>query len=100
MAQFGSMRKSLTLRISAEHLQDYMDRKLSSAQIARLYGVKSIYVTRTLPKRPKVEPPEKSQKARLRSVRMEYRDHLAKQVLSKTLKPAEVAAKAHVSLRT
>jgi Fic family protein len=91
------MRANLLSRLSQQHLQDFLSRRLSTKEIAKLYEVKPAYAVRTLPKRP---AKESLNKALLKETRTEYRLMLAEQVDSGRLTIKEMAAIAHCSLAT
>lgn len=94
-------RKSLIERITPEHLAAYNDRSLSTRQIAEIYGLTPEYVVRTLPKREirNKQADILASQRRLRAVRMEFRDSLARQVVAKTITVEEAAKKAHCTVR-
>lgn len=91
-------RLSLAKRISPRDLQDYLQRRLSCADIARMYGTQPKYVSEALPKRPYSN--RLAYKRQLRATRKEFRDNLAKQVDAGTMTVKEAAAQAFCSERT
>ena len=95
-----SKHKCLVARITPEHLADYLSRRLSSAQIARIYSVRPACVNRTLPKRPPRDKVNPKEKALLRSARNDYRNRLALGVISGLHTAEDAAETAHCSIRT
>lgn len=85
-------------RISAMDLRDYVNRRLTTKDIANMYGVSPVYVTRVLPKR--AYSNQKVYKAQLRATREEYRNGLAQQVIDKKMAVEEAARCAGCSVRT
>ncbi len=95
-----SKSKCLVARISPAHLTDYLERRLTSNQIARLYSVKPACVNRTLPKRAPRDKVNPREKAALRTARNEYRDRLAQGIINGTHTAEEASETAHCSIRT
>lgn len=93
-------RRSLLERITAEDMDLYLKRALSTADISTRYNVSMPYVARTLPKRAKRAPAEKVSKIDLRKGRWGYRDTLAKRVRNGEMTAKEAAQTAHCSERT
>lgn len=95
------MRKALAERIDPAHLEAYHNRSLSTKELAKLYGLTSAYVVRTLPKRPiknkKVDIFEGQR--HLRALRKEFRDGLAAKVIDKQMTVEEAAKTAHCTVR-
>lgn len=86
----------LLTRISKEDLADYLSWRLSSKEIAKLYDTKATYVTRTLPKRPPKEYPDKRA---LKKLRKEYRLTLAAKIDKGQLTAKDAADQAFCSVR-
>lgn len=93
-----SKRVNLLKRITPRDLTDYINRRLTSADIAKMYSVSRVYVTRNLPKRAYTN--QKEYKQKLRDTRREYRDQLARQIQAKQFTVEEAAKTAGCSTRT
>lgn len=96
--QLPLTRRKLSERISELDLRDYIIRRLSTKDIAKMYGVTPSYVTRSLP--PRAYKNQKVYKSGLRKAREEYRNSLASRVDKKELTIKAAAKQAGCSVRT
>lgn len=93
------MRIALIKRVTPEHLQDYLDRRLSAKDLACLYETKPQYVRKALPPRPK-RAEDRLKKPELVRARREYRGLLAGKVDKGELTIEEAAKQAFCTVRT
>lgn len=90
--------QSLAARITPTDLQDYLDRRVSSKELAKTYDVSVEWLVKCLPKR----PPQNVKKAKsaLRKVRNAFRNDLAKAVHEEKLHVKDAAKAANCTTRS
>lgn len=94
-------KKTLRQRITAAQLDDLRNRRVTTRALAKELGVTEGHLSRVFPgKIPSQAKTVMQEKARLRKIRDDYRQSLAKQVVDGQLTVSQAAAQAYCHERT